>query len=454
MLIRNKAASSVVLSLALLHHPAFATDQNTAAIDSQTTSTAADNTTKLSQLKGFASKFDFQASGEMRWKFNHFRNGFLAKGADYNEGLNRNILGFHLNYDNILEGHVEFSNGQVTDSDVSESFANYDNKVALQQAYLQANIAIAGGRLTTQLGRLEFADAPKQLLSPGDGPNLRKNWHGAVAAFKQDQYNIEAFTLEASKPNRGWFDEVRDKSKSIHGVLAKVQLLTTADYALEISPLYIASTDLNFNIAEVIGADRRKTFGAGIQQHSHNYQLAWLLVKQIGSFNHRTVDAWAIFGQNSLQLTAGGWQPTLSVRLDIASGSNANDTGKLTTFNQLYASSGYIGQGLFFSTANLVMVTPGISFKPSARTQLKVDYGFASRRNEHDYAYAGQMRPYANSDLIAGKELGQLGRIYADWTDQRWTIFFGYEHLNPGKVLKNIDFGLSSMLFAGVSYRY
>ncbi|WP_374514806.1 alginate export family protein, partial [Niveibacterium sp.] len=125
------------------------------------------------------------------------------------------------------------------------------------------------------------------------------------------------------------------------------------------------------------------------------------------------------------------------------------------SFNQLYASSGYLGEGQFLSLSNLLMVAPGVAISPTAETDLSVEYGFARRLQERDAAYAGGMRPYVGTQNVPGRDIGGLFRVIGSWSVcSQLTVFLNYEHLTPGAVLKGIQRPAGSYAYVGASFRY
>jgi hypothetical protein len=74
------------------------------------------------------------------------------------------------------------------------------------------------------------------------------------------------------------------------------------------------------------------------------------LAHQSGQYIDRDVDAWGLFAVQSVALGEQGWQPRLTSHIDIASG-GAYGSATHRGFNQLYASSNYLGEGAFSASA-------------------------------------------------------------------------------------------------------
>lgn len=169
----------------------------------------------------------------------------------------------------------------------------------------------------------------------------------------------------------------------------------------------------------------------------------------------RDIDAWGLFAVQSLQLSDRGWKPRLTAHIDVASGGGAGGSGTLKGFNQLYASSGYLGEARFLSLGNLVLIAPGISFSPVPTVNVSAEYGFARRFAEDDAVYAGGMRAYPGSRNVPGHEIGGLLRVAASWSvTEHLTLFFNYEHLAAGEVLERAGLPSGSYGRVGATFRF
>jgi len=87
------------------------------------------------------------------------------------------VLGADLRLSPILRFYGELGTGQV-DGRRDAAKANFQNDLSLQQLFLDAR-GYAGSTLVgAMLGRQEFFDGPRQLISVSDGPNLHRSWNG------------------------------------------------------------------------------------------------------------------------------------------------------------------------------------------------------------------------------------------------------------------------------------
>src|SRR5690606_3178054 len=101
----------------------------------------------------------------------------------------RGIVGADLRLDPHLRFYGELGTGRV-DRDRNATGANFRNTASVQQLFAEVRGDIGGLLAGAMLGRQEFADGPRQLLSLGDGPNLHRSWNGVRLYAHAARYRI------------------------------------------------------------------------------------------------------------------------------------------------------------------------------------------------------------------------------------------------------------------------
>ncbi|WP_040672702.1 alginate export family protein [Rhodanobacter spathiphylli] len=124
---------------------------------------------------GNASMLTFHA--EARYRYVATDNSRLISGNDMRQDQFRGIVGADLHLTPQLRFHGELGTGQV-DRDRGAAAANLQNRISLQQLIADVRQTTGTTLLGALLGRQEFADGPRQLISISDGPNLHRSWNG------------------------------------------------------------------------------------------------------------------------------------------------------------------------------------------------------------------------------------------------------------------------------------
>jgi hypothetical protein len=389
-------------------------------------------------------------SAEGRLRYDSYDNGRSTRGNDYQQLLFRGILGADLRLDSHVRVYGEIGTGQV-DSRRSTAAANLQNDASLQQLFLDSHAQVGSALVGAMVGRQEFADGPRQLISLGDGSNLHRTWNGARLYAHCQQFRLGAFAFCATEARPGAFDERINHAERLGGLNASLAVTPGAF----LDPFWIHSVKPNFRSGGQVGLDERDTWGVRCWRRLGDLGFDWTLAYQSGDYREREVSAWGLFAVQSLALSDQGWRPRLTSHVDIASGGGAYGSGTLADFNPLYTGSAYLGEGLFFSLSNLLLIASGVSISPVPGTRLSAEYGFARRLEEGDAAYAAGMQAYAGTQQVPGHEIGGLLRVAGTWSaSEHLAFFFTYEHLDAGEVLRRVHLASGSYAYVGATFHY
>ena len=261
--------------------------------------------------------------------------------------------------------------------------------------------------------------------------------------------------MRGTRLGRGAFDETVNYAERLQGVTASVVISPVNETpSAFVDPFWFHTENPSFRSGGRLGLDARDTYGLRIWGKRERWAFDWTYAHQSGRYANRAVNAWALFAVQTVTLSTQGWKPRVATRVDLASGGGTYGSGVVKGFNQLYASSGYLGDGLFLSTSNLALITPGLFANPTATTSVSLEYGFARRLTSSDAAYGGLMRPYAGTHNVPGHSIGRLLRLGTSWTPRKsLTVFANFEYLAAGAVLQRAHLPSGSYGQVGFTYR-
>ena len=394
-------------------------------------------------------------SAELRLREVATQNKGLVAGADVDQAQLRAILGADLRLNPHFRLYAEVGSGQV-DGGRASTPANFQNAVALQQLFADVRGMHGTLLLGAMLGRQEFSDGPRQLISLGDGPNLHRSWNGIRLYAHAPRYRIGAFELRSTRLGSWAFDDGIESKTILRGINASVIVSSGEGPNTYLDPFWYHTEIPGLRLGTEAGLDRRDTHGLRLWGRKGAMRWDWTIARQTGrSLGDRGIDAWGLFAVQSLSLSEAGWKPRLTSHVDVASGDAAPEDGRLQTFHPLYASSSYLGESQFLGLSNLLLVAPGLSFSPGRNTTLSFEYGHARRLDTRDAAYAGGMRPYAGTQAVPGRHIGNLARLTTSWTPSDWwSLNLNLEHLETGRVLKTAGFRSGTQAQLTATYRY
>ena len=195
-----------------------------------------------------------------RARHDAYTNARLRDGDRFGQDLLRARLGADARLEHWLQVYAEVTTGQVHGRR-RESGANFQNDVSLQQPFVNVRGHADGVLLGGVLGRQEFTDGPRQLLSVGDGPNLHRTWNGIWLYAHGRRVRIGGFDFRVTRPGRGAFDEAVDGSEKLRGVNASTIAHRGASATLYVDPFWIRSDQPAGRAGGVDGRDVRNTYG-------------------------------------------------------------------------------------------------------------------------------------------------------------------------------------------------
>jgi hypothetical protein len=393
-------------------------------------------------------------SAESRLRMAGLDNAQLTPGNDYEQGTFRGILGGDLRFNPHLRAFAEIGAGHVAGRRAAAS-ANNENDGSLQQAFLEARGYLGSTLAGVMLGRQEFADGPRQIISLGNGPNLHRTWNGARFFAHDRRFRVGGFAFRLTRTDRGFFDETINRGERLEGLNGSFSLLAGRGTAAYLDPFWYHSEKPDFRLGGRTGLDNRDTLGVRAWGRRADFRFDWTLARQTGRYVGREIDAWGAFLVQSLTLPNVRWTPRLGLRVDAASGGGTFGPGTTRAFHPLYASTGYLGEGSFLSLSNLLLLAPNVSLALRDGLSFDLEYDFAWRLREDDAVYAGQMRTYAGTPGVPGREIGGLLRAGTDWEATRFlTLSFSVERLFAGTVLQRARLPSGTYMNVTAVFRY
>ena len=394
-------------------------------------------------------------SAEARLRYVSTRNNRLVPGDVVEQAQFRGIVGADLRLDPHLRFYGELGTGRV-DRDRNATGANFRNTASVQQLFAEVRGDIGGLLAGAMLGRQEFADGPRQLLSLGDGANLHRSWNGVRLYAHAARYRIGAFELRGTRFGRGGFDDGIQPGTRLRGINGSVIVSRGDGPNTYLDPFWVRTEIPDFRLGDRARTDKRDTLGLRLWGRKGALRWDWTVARQGGaSLDGQRIDAWGLFAVQSMALSDTGWKPKLTSHIDIASGGGLRANGRVRNFHPLYASSNYLGESQFLGLSNLRLAAAGIALAPSADTALAFEYARAQRFDAGDAVYAGGMRAYAGTAGVRGGHIGSLLRLSGNWSPSvRLSFNVNVEHLVAGRVLGHAGFGSGTYVQFGANYRY
>lgn len=399
-------------------------------------------------------------SAEERFRVHFYGNGQLAPGNSYNEVQNRAIVGADLHITDYFRIYGEIGHGDLNEDgnpEVQSVTAKQTDKLALQQLFGEANYHTDNLLVGAMAGRMEWTDAPEQLVSVGNGPNLHTTWNGYRLYLHTGRFRLGYFSAKPTVYNLGgYFNQSVFGGERLSAITAGAVLLNGGSRAnLNLTGLYINNYNAKAAQGGTTGPDHRYTYGARLTGRLDRYTIDWMGYRQTGDHIGRPVDAFLASLSQTAKVNPFGVPLDIGFRFDIASGGGGqNKTGKTHLFDPIYTDKGIYGEAELFTYQNIVVYAPNASVRITPKWRLNVEYDFVYRENKNDAFYTPS-KAYANTQKFGGAYAGGQIRLNT-YYDLTRNIFLRLEadKFNAGNFLHEAGFRNSYVIMPDITFRY
>jgi len=399
-------------------------------------------------------------SAEDRFRTHFYTNGQLAGGNNYTEVQNRTIVGADLHVTPFFRVYAEFGHGDLNEDgnpEVQSVTAKQTNDLALQQLFGEANYHNDKFLVGVMAGRMEWTDAPAQLVSVGNGPNLHATWNGYRLYAHTSRFRLGYFSAYPTVYNLGGtFNQTVFHGESLSALTAGAVLLNKGSRSnLTLTGMYINNYNAKSSQGGTTGPDHRYTYGGWLTGRLGRYTIDWMAYRQTGNHIGRPVEAYlASLGQTA-KLNLLGFPVDVGFRFDLATGGGGEKkTGKMSLFNPIYTDKGIYGESELFTYQNIILYAPNASIRITPKWRLNLEYDFVYRQNTKDAFYTPS-KAYANTQKFGGAYAGGQIRMNT-YYDLTRNIFLRLEadKFTAGDFLHKAGFHNSFVIMPDITFRY
>lgn len=245
----------------------------------------------------------------------------------------------------------------------------------------------ARGSLTLRLGRQEFEFGSGRLVDVREGPNVRLAFDGVDAIIKAASWHVDAFAARPVVNNIALFDDPPNHATMFWGAYGVRSLPSTHGGNIDVYYLGIDNKDATFSrgTAEEI----RHTVGTRFWGEHRALVYNWEGMFQCGSFGHADIRAWAAAGHTGYNVRSIPLQPQIGINLGATSGDSDRPSAPLGTFNPLFPTGIYFGEGdvNLNGPSNMLRIGPSATLHLRRNLSLVLGYDFFWRESLEDGIY-------------------------------------------------------------------
>ena len=161
--------------------------------------------------------------------------------------------------------------------------------------------------------------------------------------------------------------------------------------------------------------ETRHTFGlrrfGSVKQQVWRYNTE--LMFQTGTVGEQSATGWALETDWHYVVPRARLSPEIGARLNLVSGDQHRDDGRLQTFNTLFTNPAYYGLAATLVPINLLEVSPSFTFKPTPAMNVFLEWAFFYRYSTADGIYTPPRQVLRSGRGTDARFIGhQLGLNY------------------------------------------
>jgi len=375
--------------------------------------------------------------GEIREWHERFQNANWGEGPQ--DGNGYLLQRISLNSDWNLGRRIRFF-GQLTSA--IEAGRNGGPRPMIDEAKLWveegfADIALIKSEkasLTIRAGRQEFEFGSGRLVDVREGPNVRQAFDGIDMIWNSASWHVDGFATRPVLNNVNVFDDPPSHNTMFWGVYAVRPLPLTKGGNIDLYYLGIDNKQATFERGTA--QEIRHTIGTRFwgKRGSLDYNVEALF--QLGSFGSADIRAWSFAPGAGYQLRLP-LRPQVEVRFIATSGDHP-DTGTLGTFNPLFPTAIYFGQGVvnLNGPSNLIGLRPIAKLQLAKNVRLVVDYGFFWRESLQDGMYGLGVNLLRSGLENQARYIGSQPSVGIYWQlNRHFSLSAAYDHFSVGPFL-------------------
>lgn len=367
--------------------------------------------------------------------------------ADRIEFLSRTAIAADLRIGPAVRIYGELASGQIFGKNEGNAIPIQRNDLIVQQLFGEFRAPVGSGVARVTIGRQEFFDGPRFIISPRENPNIRVSMNGARLSMDWRRFRFSAFRFEPTRQGAALFDDAIGNGETLSGVygsfVAADGPIMGGKGRIYFDPFYYHFENDDRTLGKLSGSERRETYGARLWGRMGRFAFDWTAMKQDGRFGHRAVDAWAVSTNQSIAIGKGGAAPRLGFHADFASGGGTFDSdGRIGAFNFLYNATIIFSDDNYLGAINMMGVAPTLAVPVAKGLQLTGEAGLYWRPDESDAVFRGNAQPYVGTQNVAGRHVANIARLKANWTINPHVSLAGIvNYADAGKVLRRAGYG-------------
>lgn len=237
-------------------------------------------------------------------------------------------------------------------------------------------------QVVVRVGRQELAFGSGRLVSPREGPNVRRSFDGISLQLLARRVRAHLFVTRPVALVPGVLDDGWEPGQWFAGA----HVTTPSPHregAVDIYAFYLDRPVAALHRGEA--HERRLSLGTRWSGTAGPLDYNAEAVLQVGRFGDAALLAWTVASDTGVRLPLP-WGPRLGARVDVASGDRGG-ARPVGTFQALFPKGSYFGEDALIGPANFFDLHPSLAVEPLERLRLAIDWVALWRQSLADGIY-------------------------------------------------------------------
>ncbi len=320
--------------------------------------------------------------GDARWRVAYLDAPRLGIGAEADEwALQRVLLHADLRFANDARIFLQIGTHDGIDREISSP--TDDDKIDLQQAFVDTYTPLGGGHLTVRLGRQELVLGPR-FVTTRDSGNVRQRHDLARVIYERGPWRADLFGGNPVTSDSGPFDDNADTAQTFFG--ARVQ------HELGRSSVDVYAYELDRDAAtlsSVTANDDRVSVGARWFGRFDDVDFDSEVMIQRGAFGSQDIRAVGATLDMGYRFDDAPLSPRVGGRVTYGSGDADLSDSAQGTFTPPFSTSQWFGQNGLASYSNIIETAALVGLNPASGLTLNLKLSNVWRAETADFVYTG-----------------------------------------------------------------
>jgi len=377
--------------------------------------------------------------GEIREWYEGFRNASWGLGTQDHDGylLQRLSTYFDIHAAPRLRFFVQLTSAIEAGRTGGPRPVTDESKLFVEEGFADIALSKKSNKpVVLRLGRQQFELGSGRFVDVREGPNVRQAFDGASLKWKTSTWTVDGLAVKPVLNGNGVLDAPPNHGSVFWGVYAVRPLSKIKGGNIDLYYLGLARKNAAFE--EGSQNELRHTVGGRFWGGRNGWSYNSETMFQWGSFGSKGIRAWATTHDTAYTFLSAALHPQIGATAGIASGNRGGSGAPLGTFNPLFPTGFYFGQGgiSLLGPSNLFEAGPHITLQLTRSLSLIADDHTFWRTSLEDGVYGLGVNLLVPGQRNSGRYIGNQPSVGVYWNASRHlSISTAYGHFFVGRFM-------------------